>query len=342
MTPEQPQTDPGRGAPDKVGSTGASPVGADPSPGGSIDSGTEGGDPISIVIPTYNRIRTLRQVISSYLSQSRVRELVVVDDGGTDDTGGFVLELAVQDTRVRYVRNERRMGSPASRNVGVANSTGSFVLFGEDDLRFEPEYAERLMECLETTGAGLAAGRILYPFPGETDAQALARTATTEPRLDRKRLIFDASGPAPAPIEVPFIHAIFMVRREVFGSVQFDPGYRGNAYREETDFCLRVGQSGYKLLFCPNAVCVHLPREVVQLGGQMARGIWRYKYWSLRNNHRFLHRHYEYLRERGIVHNSRMVLHFSFAASELMKIPSFYLRRYSPAAYAALARRFSK
>ncbi|MEZ4653337.1 MAG: glycosyltransferase family 2 protein [Candidatus Eisenbacteria bacterium] len=303
----------------------------------------ESSDPISIVIPTYNRIKTLRQVIDSYLSQARVGEIVIVDDAGTDDTGTFVDELAADDPRIRYVRNEARKGSPTARNVGVAHSTGAYVLFGEDDLRFEPDYALRLMECLEATGAGLAAGRILYPFPGESDADAMARTAhPVEPRVDRKKLFFDASGPAPGPIAVPFIHAIFMVRREVFAKVSFDAGYEGNAYREETDFCLRVGQEGYSLMFCPTAVCVHLPREVVQLGGQMATGIWRYKVWSLRNNHRFLNRHYDYLRRTGVVTDSKLSLLWSFAFSELRKIPSFYLRRYTPGAYAALARRFSK
>lgn len=302
-----------------------------------------GTPPISVVIPTFNRLKTLRQVIGSYLDQPHVGEIIIVDDGGTDGTQAFIEEITLGDPRVTYVRNDTRSGAPATRNLGVRHASGRFIVFGEDDLRFGPEYAARLMECLETSGASLAAGRIIYPLPGESDEDAIARLSVPPAdRLDRRRLSFDASAPAPGPIEVPFIHAITMVRREVFDAVLYDPGYRGNAYREETDFCLRAGEAGHRIMFCPRAYCVHLPREVVQLGGQMSRGIWIYKYWSLRNNYRFLRRHYAGLRRRGVVTDPMLVLLLSFAFAEMRKIPSFYLRRYSPGLYAALARKLGK
>jgi len=298
---------------------------------------------VSIVLPTHNRLKTLSAVFPSYLDQAAVLEIIIVDDASTDATEGFARELEQRHERVRYVRNESKLGLPASRNRGVDHSKGEFVLFGEDDLRFWPGYAEELLACLEQTGAGIVAGRILFPLPGESDEQALARAdVPAGERLDRKRLIFNASAPAEEAIEVPLIHAISMVRREIFETVRYDPGFKGNAYREETDFYLRARQAGQRIFFCPGAVCVHLPREVKNLGGAMAQGIWVYKYWSLRNNWRFLERHYPYLRAEGLVDVGFARLMLAFAFAEAAKIPSFYLRKYAPRLYSALAGRLKK
>jgi glycosyltransferase involved in cell wall biosynthesis len=297
--------------------------------------------PVSIIIPTYNRLKTLRQVFESYSSQDAVGEIVVVDDGSTDGTGDFVAEARRSDPRVHYIRHERRRGQPAARNTGIERSRGAFVLFGEDDLRLGPGYAARLLDCATRHGAAIAAGRILYPLPGESDEEVMRRHAgPVQERLDRRRLHFDASSAADQDLEVPFIHSISLIAREVFETVRFDTGYRGNAYREETDFYLEAGKRGHRIFWCPEAVCIHLPREVVQLGGQMAQGIWAYKFWSLRNNHRFLRRHYADLAQRGLVTDGFWTLSLAFAAAELKKLPSFYLRRYAPGLYVRLARHF--
>lgn len=300
-------------------------------------------DPISIVIPTYNRLKTIKQVFKSYTSQKKVGEIVIVDDASTDGTQEFILSLQKNEPRIVYVRNKSNLGLPKTRNVGVQRASGNFILFGEDDLYLGSDYATKLMACIERNDCSIAAGRILYPFPGESEAETLKRTdVMSSKRIDKRRIMWDATSPAPHDIQAPFIHAISMVRREVFETVKYDPGYKGNAYREETDFYLRAGQQGHLIFYCPDAICVHLPREVKQLGGAMARGIWIHKYWSMRNNIRFLRRHYRYLKQNNLVRNSAVILYFYIVTAELMKIPSFYLRKYSPSAYTALAKRFEK
>lgn len=295
---------------------------------------------ISIVLPTYNRLSTLRRVFESYTSQEGVDELVVVDDAGTDGTEAFVREQMARNARIRYFRNPERRNLPATRNAGVDHARGDLIVFGEDDLRFGPGYAARLRDCLTRRKAAIAAGRILFPFPGESDEEALARCAgPVADRIDRRRIAFDATAPSAEDLEVPFIHAICMVKRRVFDRVRYDPAFAGNAYREETDFYLRAARAGHRIFFCPDALCVHLPREVRSLGGAMAQGIWKYKYWSLRNNRLFLNRHYADLAERGLVRDSKARLMASFAAAELRKIPSFYLRKYAPGLYRRIARR---
>lgn len=299
---------------------------------------------ISVVIPTHRRAATLRRVMPSYLAQRGVKEILVVHDPAEDGTEECVREIAAEDPRVRYVRNPRPLGLPGSRNAGVDHATGTHILFGEDDLEYGPGYAEKLLACLDGRGASIAGGRIVYPLPGESREEALRRTDGPPPaeRLDPYRLIYDTTSPAPGPMRVPFIHAISLIRREVFDDVRFDDGYRGGAYREETDFYLRAGRAGHRIDYCPDALCFHLPREVKELGGTLSHGIWAHKYWVLRNNWRFLRRNHADLRSRGLARHGRITMMLFVAATELPKIGTFYLRRYAPGLYAALAKRIHR
>ncbi len=299
--------------------------------------------PISIVIPTYNRVSTLGRVIDSYLVQKKVGEIIIVDDGSTDSTPEMVSGLAKRSPEVKYVRHESHLGLPATRNTGIWRARGDYVLFGEDDLRFSPDYAETLLACLEKRGGDIVAGRIVYPLPEESDADAIARLSVQPPeRLDRKRLMFDTSSPAPDDIEAPFVHACSLMRRDTARAVLYDEGYRGSAYREETDFYVRSAQMGSKIYYCPHTVCFHLPREVKKLGGCMSDGIWAHKYWGLVNNYRFLRKNHAYLRKMDLVRHGRFTLMFFYALNELPKLLTFYLRKHSPRAYAAFSRRIVK
>lgn len=300
-------------------------------------------DPISIIIPTYNRVKTLTHVIGSYMVQKKVREILIVDDGSTDGTREFVLDLKKNNPKLTYLRNNKNVGPPATRNIGVKYSSGEIILFGEDDLHFAPDYAERLLLCMERNRCSIIAGRILFPFPGESEAEVMARISVSgRQRLNRCLIMYDASSPASDDIQVPFIHACSMVRREVFNEVQYDEKYRGNAYREETDFYLRAGRAGHKVFFCPHTICFHLPREVKILGGNWSRGIWVTRYWSVRNNYRFLKNNYDYLKRENLVAHNFATLMFLFTVSEMQRIFTFYMRKWSPDLYVTLARKFSK
>jgi glycosyltransferase involved in cell wall biosynthesis len=86
---------------------------------------------VSVVIPTYNRAHTVVDAIRSVLTQSFGNlELIVVDDGSTDDTA--VRVGAITDTRLRFVRG-RHGGVSAARNLGVTRATGDLVAFLDSD-----------------------------------------------------------------------------------------------------------------------------------------------------------------------------------------------------------------
>ena len=83
---------------------------------------------ISVIIPTYNRAGTLLAAAQSVLQQTyRDIELIIVDDGSTDDTSKVV--SALQDGRVRYIPLGKNRGACAARNRGIDEAKGEYIAF---------------------------------------------------------------------------------------------------------------------------------------------------------------------------------------------------------------------
>jgi glycosyltransferase involved in cell wall biosynthesis len=109
---------------------------------------------VSVVLPTWNRADTLRRAIWSVLDQThRNLELIVVDDGSTDQTAALVGGLG--EPRLRYVRLERNRGQAAARNAGIAACRGELIAFQDSDDVWMPTKLARQLEVLRTV-AGVA------------------------------------------------------------------------------------------------------------------------------------------------------------------------------------------
>ena len=99
--------------------------------------------------------------------------------------------------------------------------------------------------------------------------------------------------------------------------MKYDEWYRGNGYREETDFQISVLQQGGKIFFCPDVCCFHLSRSDVKTGGQHDRSWLTYEYWTIRNNNYFLDKHYTIFRERFNVSKSKFEMKWVFARNRI-------------------------
>lgn len=97
---------------------------------------------VSVIIPTYNRGWIVREAVDSVISQEFTNfELIVVDDGSTDDTGEV---LAACSDRITIV-HQRNMGVSAARNRGIARASGQFVAFlDSDDLWLPKKLSEQV------------------------------------------------------------------------------------------------------------------------------------------------------------------------------------------------------
>lgn len=105
--------------------------------------------PASVVVPCFNQGRFLAEAIESLLSQrGHVPEIIVVDDGSTDDTASVASRYG---DRVQLIRQDNR-GLPNARNVGLAAARGRFVAFVDADDAWDPEFLSTTMPILERPG----------------------------------------------------------------------------------------------------------------------------------------------------------------------------------------------
>lgn len=106
-------------------------------------------DLISIIIPSYNRSGIVKRAVESCLAQTYGDiEIIVVDDGSTDDTEKTI--KAFKSPKIVYLRHPENQGVAAARNTGIRNAKGRYVAFLDSDDEFVPEKLAAQKECFES------------------------------------------------------------------------------------------------------------------------------------------------------------------------------------------------
>lgn len=101
---------------------------------------------VSVVIPTYNRADIIDKAIDSVLDQTyKNLEVVVVDDGSTDNTEEVVRSL--DDPRVRYIPLEENQGANVARNTGIKEANGEFIAFQDSDNVWDETKIEKQLKA---------------------------------------------------------------------------------------------------------------------------------------------------------------------------------------------------
>ena len=110
-------------------------------------------DCISVIIPVYNVAAYLPQCLDSVLSQDhRELEVVLIDDGSTDDSGVICDRYAEQDSRVNVI-HQKNSGAAAAKNAGLRIATGEYLSFVDSDDYLEPDVYGYMLSALKETGA---------------------------------------------------------------------------------------------------------------------------------------------------------------------------------------------
>lgn len=110
---------------------------------------------ISAILPVYNVDKYLRRAVGSLLDQTFSDiEIIIVDDGSTDESGSIADELAQIDNRVKVV-HQVNSGAAAARNLGISIARGKYLYFMDPDDFTEPEMLFELYSTAETNNAEL-------------------------------------------------------------------------------------------------------------------------------------------------------------------------------------------
>lgn len=104
---------------------------------------------ISIILPIYNGEKYMRESIDSILNQTYTNwELLIIDDGSTDDTPVISTEYEAKDSRIHYYKNEQNMRLPRTLNRGFSLAKGDYLTWTSDDNYYYPTALEKMVHAL--------------------------------------------------------------------------------------------------------------------------------------------------------------------------------------------------
>lgn len=173
---------------------------------------------ISVIVPVYNVEHYLEQCVESILSQKcDDLEVLLIDDGSTDDSGRICDEYSLKDSRIKVI-HQTNCGAAAAKNVGLRAATGEFLTFVDSDDYLEPDAYPHLLKLMREYNADVVRGafRDIYTTHETPQNQDHARSFMTGVEFLRRfttdwtcSLLWDK-----------------LYRREIFDGIFFEEGHK--------------------------------------------------------------------------------------------------------------------
>jgi GT2 family glycosyltransferase len=207
---------------------------------------------VDLILVTYNSRRFLPDFLDSLKSSTNIPfHLFVIDNASTDQTRSYLTRIQFKDSayhRMRLLFNTGNTGVAKAWNLGIGSCTGTYVVLVNPDIKFGRFWLEQMVECAENhPDSGVVGAKILgfnqvIDHAGFVNGVVLGRGEPNDPAKHNQIIAVDG------------IHGCcFLVRRQIFQTIgTFDE--RFFIYAEEDDFCIRVRQAGYQVLYCPATI----------------------------------------------------------------------------------------
>ncbi|MCD4767947.1 MAG: glycosyltransferase [Methanosarcinales archaeon] len=202
---------------------------------------------VSIIIPTFNRQKSLIRTLDSLFTQTFPQEnfeIIIVNDGSTDDTEKIVLDFKKNHQNISYIKQSNK-GIASARNQGIINSKGDIVGFTDDDCIVDSFWIQHAVESLKNTGKNIT----YCGVQGKTLPESI---------IEQKKLLFH------------YVHAVENTGKEKYRSYQtcnifywkkylieiscFDEQLK---YGSDDDIAFRLIKKGYKIHFDENILVYH-------------------------------------------------------------------------------------
>ncbi|MBR4198793.1 MAG: glycosyltransferase family 2 protein [Bacteroidales bacterium] len=217
---------------------------------------------VAIVILNWNGRKMLQEFLPSVVEHSATAQIVVADNGSTDDSVEF---LRTNYPQIQLVINDKNYGFAEGYNKALAHVEADYYVILNSDVEVTPNWIEPVVELMESDekiaicqpkllshinrenfeyagGAGGFIDRFGYPF---CRGRVFSTLEKDEGQYDDVREVFWATGAAMF-VKAPLFHKL--------------GGFDGDffAHMEEIDFCWRAKNSGYKVMYCPASKIYHV------------------------------------------------------------------------------------
>ncbi len=214
---------------------------------------------VSIVVPTYNRGRSLCDTLNCLINQDyRFYEIIVVDQS---DRIFLSKQAFFKQHKNRFKLIKLKQANlPRARNYGVKAARGEVIIFCDDDILCGPKFVANHVVNYQDKTIGAVAGRVVEKNKAVLSVKTVGRITSWGTvgggfSSEKKQQVGNLFG------------CNFSVKKElIFAVGGFDENFTGNALREESDFALRLVKAGSKIIFDPKSEVTHL-HTLVKSGG---------------------------------------------------------------------------
>ncbi|HEV2221643.1 MAG TPA: bifunctional polysaccharide deacetylase/glycosyltransferase family 2 protein, partial [Candidatus Acidoferrales bacterium] len=199
---------------------------------------------VSVLIPAYNEETVIADTVRSALASHYAKlEIIVVDDGSTDQTSDRVLESFAHDARVRLIR-QANYGKSAALNHALSEAAGEVIVTIDADTIVDPDAVPRLVRHFANPNVAAVAGNVKVMNRNRWLTRWQALEYITSQNLEKRA--FDLLNCIPV---VP--GAVGAWRAQVMRACG---GFAGDTVAEDTDLTLTIRRHGWKILYDEDAI----------------------------------------------------------------------------------------
>jgi glycosyltransferase involved in cell wall biosynthesis len=189
---------------------------------------------LSVVIPVYNEVKTIKEIVSRVQAVDLEKEIIIVDDGSSDGTRELLQEITLSHENIRVVYHDRNQGKGAALRTGFEVTTGDIVIIQDADLEYDPREYPVLLEPILDGRADIVYGsrflggphRVLFfwHYLGNKFLTLLSNALTNLNLTDMETC-----------------YKVF--RREVLNDIQL----KSNRFGFEPEFTAKIAKKGFRI-----------------------------------------------------------------------------------------------
>jgi len=223
----------------------------------------------SVIIPTCNRPKELRECLESLLLQTCLPdEILVIDDGESEETyevvSDFKENFRKMKVTLKHWKKTEKTGLSSSKNLGVNVSRGEIIFFLDDDMELEKEFLEGVLSVYKNNPFAVGVQGYITNYSFSPFRNTFGRLFfLVHARKNQNRLLPSLQNVYAIPL-TKVINCEWMAGggvsycKEIFSEFNFEEKFLGPSYGEDIDFSYRVYKKYPKgLLQTPRARCVH-------------------------------------------------------------------------------------